>query len=317
VPHQKLKRRGRRNIPLLVGGIIVALIGILTLSGPLVSLVAKIADGTATVGDVLARLVCLVVFVAIVIWMVTARRAEDPAGATAGRSAADIAKLPPDAPEYRAATEDFRQRRDQVTSGSAQVIAGIPTADMHTGGFIERRTDDEADAEMALSAAVYSEDLRPSLRSWPTVLQGPYLALGVWAWGSLICAVVLIFWGSSPHRAFLDAGVATLAMPLWVLAVATASRALDGPDAPQTRLQAAGYRIVTRTWTSPAFTWILVLALILAMIAVMIGLIFWNTPTRPGLGPLEGFLAPYGGWGGGLALIITFWSMRDKKKVTP
>jgi hypothetical protein len=260
-------RRGRRNVPLLVTGIFLAVLGVLSVTGPFITLVASIIDGTANGWDVFGRLVALLFFLALVYWLVTARY-------------------------------------EPVSAPPLQV----PSGEMDPGGFLRKRTDDQAEAELALAGAVYRDGLRPSQRSLPTLLQGPYLGLGVWAWGSLLFAIVLIIWGSTPRTAMLDAGAATLALPLWAVAATSAARVTGGPGVRQNAVQSIGFGVIRRTWTSPAFTWTFVLLLVAAMVAVMVWLNVWNPPHRPGLGVIELILLLYGGWGGGLAVVLALWS---------
>lgn len=59
---------------------------------------------------------------------------------------------------------------------------------------------------------------------------------------------------------------------------------------------------------SLAFTWTFVLLLVAMMAAVMLWLMVWNPPVRPGLGVVEVILVSYGGWGGVLAIVLALWS---------
>jgi|GEM_PF-1911560 len=300
-------RRGRRNVPLLVTGIFLAVLGVLSSIGPFITLVASIIDGTANGWDVFGRLAALLLFLALVYWLVTARTTTESAPPPQLPTAAEIAALPQDSPERQALIDEFRRRQSDALTAAAQPLQA-PFDNTDPGDLVRRRSPDDADAEIALAGAVYRDGLRPSQRSLPTLLQGPYLGLGAWAWGSLLFALVLIIWGSTPRTAVLDAGAAALALPLWALAAASAARATAGPGAHQNTLQTFGYGVIRRAWMSPAFAWTFVLLLVAIMVAAMLWLMAWNSPVRPGLGVVEVVMLSYGGWGGGLAIVLALWS---------
>lgn len=74
----------------------------------------------------------------------------------------------------------------------------------------------------------------------------PQASVFLVGWGSLLFALALIIWGSTPRTAMLDDVAAALALPLWALAAASAARATAGSGAHQNPLQAFGYGVIRR-----------------------------------------------------------------------
>ncbi|MDP5228252.1 MULTISPECIES: hypothetical protein [Arthrobacter] len=312
-PQAKPRFKRRRNGIALSVAIILTVIGVPSLAGVVITVVSGLADGSVNVFSGMGRLIGIALFAAVIVWLYRLGWGKlEPVAAE--KPFVDFRGLTPGSPEYQAALEDYRQRRDKLIADSARVAGGMPTLEPDTSGFLRSRSREEAESDMALSAADYRESLRPSLRKWPVALQGPYLALGFLAWGGVICAALLAFWGSSPGMGGADALMGLLCLPLWILAVGSSSRILDGSPSHQNVAQKVSYGILRKTWTTPAVTWILVLGFLALGIAAMLALAYWHPSARPGLGAVEVLMASFVGWGSALALVFLFWSVRPGKK---
>lgn len=318
-PHDSSPRRrpatGReRNYFALVGAIILLVVGLPAVLLAFITVAEDLAAGEVMVWDILGKLFGLLVYAVIVVSMLrTFRGAVIQPGAGSPPDAPAFASLDPESPEYQARLDDFRSRQADAVAGSAQVLAGVPVTDPVAGGFLRRRTEEEAESEMAVAAAVYRADIAPATTRRSVCLQGPYVALGLLGWGSLLSAAVLTVWASEPAVAVGDAAMGLLCVPLWFLAVGSASRILGSEKTSQSGFQKTSYRVIRKTWISPGFTQALIGALVLLAVAAMVGLLMWHPPARPGLGLAEGLLASYVGWGSVIALAIAYWSTRGTR----
>jgi len=295
--------RRERNYIALVGAIILLVVGLPAVLLAFVAVVEDVAAGQVKVGDILGKLFGLLVFVVIVVKLLQMFRGEAIQPGTASQAnGSDFRTMTPGSPEYQAALDDFRDRQGEALAGS------------DASGFLRRRTEDEAESDMAVSAAVYRVGVTPTMLKRPLYLQGPYLALGLLGWGCLFSALVLVAWASEPGIAIGDAAMGLLCVPIWFLAIGSASGVLGGQGASRNGFQKASYRVIRKTWMSPGFTQALIGGALVLVVGAIVGLMMWHPPTRPGLGIVEGLLASYVVWGGAMALFIAFWTTRGARK---